>query len=408
MPKLLRRALICAVLSLSPTRSPSAADKDAPQTAPSTAQPAAQFELRDGLANARRQFERERRGRIAFLGGSITASSGWRDQVIAWFRQRFPETEFDFISAGIPSLGSVPHAFRLERDILSRGPVDLLFVEAAVNDTTNTPEPERMLRGMEGVVRHVREANPLTDIVQMHFVMPEHLADYRQGRTPTSIAQHERVAEAYGNVSVHLSREVTQRIDAGEFTWEGDFKNLHPSPFGHRLYAESIIRMAEAAFAGPVADEPRPHPLPEPVDSRSYSRGRFGSIADVRMLRGFKLDPAWKPADGKGTRAGFVDVPALTATEPGAEFEFDFDGTAVGLFITAGPDTGRIEARIDGGSPRSVDTFTQWSPGLHLPWAAMLADDLPPGRHVVRVSLSTERHPQATGTALRVFHLLLN
>jgi hypothetical protein len=31
------------------------------------------FELRDGLANAHRKFEREKTGRIAFLGGSITA-----------------------------------------------------------------------------------------------------------------------------------------------------------------------------------------------------------------------------------------------------------------------------------------------------------------------------------------------
>ena len=77
--------------------------------------------------------------------------------------------------------------------------MDLLFVEAAVNDTTNEPDPNRMLRGMEGIVRHARLANPLIDIVQMHFVMPEHIADYSQGRTPASVAQHERVAAHYGN-----------------------------------------------------------------------------------------------------------------------------------------------------------------------------------------------------------------
>ncbi|MEZ5950373.1 MAG: hypothetical protein R3C12_14405 [Planctomycetaceae bacterium] len=111
------------------------------------------YELRQGLSNCRLKFEREKRGRIAFLGGSITASKGWRDDVIRYFQTRFPETEFDFISAGISSLGSVPHAFRLQRDVLSHGPVDLLFVEAAVNDTTNTPDRDQMLRGMEGLVR---------------------------------------------------------------------------------------------------------------------------------------------------------------------------------------------------------------------------------------------------------------
>ena len=123
------------------------------------------FELRDGLANARRKFAVEKKGRIAFLGGSITAGGGWRDHIMAYFEETFPETEFEFIAAGIGSLGSVPHAFRLERDVLSKGPIDLLFVEAAVNDSSNIPDlPDQMLRGMEGVIRHAREVNPLTDI----------------------------------------------------------------------------------------------------------------------------------------------------------------------------------------------------------------------------------------------------
>src|SRR5262245_12964903 len=90
------------------------------------------LELREGLANCRIKFEREKTGRIAFLGGSITAMGGWRDHTIKYFQEKFPNTKFDFISAGIGSMGSVPHAFRLERDVLSHGPVDLLFVEAAV------------------------------------------------------------------------------------------------------------------------------------------------------------------------------------------------------------------------------------------------------------------------------------
>ena len=43
-------------------------------------------------------------------------------------------------AAGIPSVGSNGHAFRLQRDILMRGPVDLLFIETAVNDVSNFPE----------------------------------------------------------------------------------------------------------------------------------------------------------------------------------------------------------------------------------------------------------------------------
>ena len=107
------------------------------------------FELREGIANAHLKFEREKTGRVAFLGGSITAGGGWRDHTMKYLEAKFPQTKFEFIAAGIGSMGSVPHAFRLERDVLSQGPVDLLFVEAAVNDSSNIPDhPAQMLRGM--------------------------------------------------------------------------------------------------------------------------------------------------------------------------------------------------------------------------------------------------------------------
>jgi hypothetical protein len=314
-------------------------------------------------------------------------------------------------------MGSVPHAFRLERDVLAHGPVDLLFLEAAVNDSSNMPgRPDLMLRGMEGVVRHMRLVSPRTDIVQLHFVMEPHMADYRANRAPDSIAQHERVAIAYGNPSLNLAKEVTERIDAGEFTWAADFKNLHPSPFGHRLYAHGVARMLGAAFAGPVAEAVKPHPLPPALDPRSYARGRLGDLAQIRPGKGFELIRSWAPADdakntkGKkiGTRAGFVHVPALVGTEPGAEFAFDFHGTACGLFIATGPDAGQIEFSVDGRPWQTVETYTSWSGTLHLPWALVLDDHLPEGDHAVRVRILASRSPKSEGTTLRVFHLLLN
>ncbi len=83
--------------------------------------------LRGGLDNYRISFEQEKKGRVAFLGGSITYNPGWRDSICQYLQKRFPETHFEFIAAGIPSLGSTPGAFRLERDVLSKGKIDLLF-----------------------------------------------------------------------------------------------------------------------------------------------------------------------------------------------------------------------------------------------------------------------------------------
>ncbi|HEY5509840.1 MAG TPA: GDSL-type esterase/lipase family protein [Prolixibacteraceae bacterium] len=80
---------------------------------------------RSRLHNAQIVFEREKSGRVAFFGGSITQGSGWRDSVCAYLQKKFPNTRFDFIQAGIASMGSTPGAFRFERDVLAKGRVDL-------------------------------------------------------------------------------------------------------------------------------------------------------------------------------------------------------------------------------------------------------------------------------------------
>jgi sialidase-1 len=91
-------------------------------------------QINAGLKNSPIKFIRNRKGKIAFLGGSITHNPGWRDSVSNYIGDRFVNTPFEFINAGIPSMGSTPSAFRLEKDVLSKGEIDLLFLEAAVND----------------------------------------------------------------------------------------------------------------------------------------------------------------------------------------------------------------------------------------------------------------------------------
>lgn len=369
------------------------------------------FQLRHPLDNSRLKFQRERAGRVAFLGGSITASSGWRDQVMADLQRRFPATKFDFVSAGVPSLGSTPHAFRFSRDVLHRGPVDLLFVEAAVNDETNGNTDVEQVRGMEGVVRQARLANPNVDVVMLHFAEPAKTAVINAGKTPAVILNHEKVAAHYAVPSIDLAREVAERMHAGEFSWEKDFRDLHPSPFGHRLYAQSIARLFDAAWKQPLAADAqlRPNSLPaKPLDEKSYFRGRYVDLKQATLGDGWALVPDWKPTDKAGTREGFVNVPALVAEKPGATLKLKFEGTGAGIFVASGPDTGIVEYRVDGGEWRTRDLFTQWSSGLHLPWAQVLAADLPHGPHELELRVAPSTNAQSKGHAVRIIHLLAN
>jgi sialidase-1 len=371
------------------------------------------FSLRGGLNTCRAKFENDKTGRVAFLGGSITAASGWRDQVCEDLKRRFPETKFDFINAGIPSLGSTPGAFRYQWDVLSRGPVDLLFEEAAVNDDTNGFSNVEQVRGMEGIVRQARLANPQIDIVLLHFADPGKIDQINRGETPAVIANHEKVAEHYGLPSINLAREVTERIHAGEFTWAKDFRDLHPSPFGHELYAKSVHRLFDAAWKDPIPGAPKAA-MPLPLDPNSYFRGQLVSPKDaveskaVIIEQGWRLVSEWEPSDGAGTRPGFVKVPTLVAEEAGATLKFKFSGTGVGLFVASGPDTGTVEFRVDQGEWQTQELFTQWSPQLHLPWAKMLASEVPAGDHVLEMKVANVADPKSKGHAIRVVYLLVN
>ena len=364
---------------------------------------------RNNLKNPFLRFTFEKKGRIVFLGGSITHNPGWRDSVCHYFQQKFPETEFDFINAGIPSMGSTPGAFRFEQDVLKNGPVDLLFEEAAVNDDTNKRKPEEIIRGMEGIVRHALTANPACGVVFMYFADPGKMADYRAGKVPEVIQLHEKVAQRYNIPSIHLAREVTARIDAGEFNWENDFKDLHPSPFGQNIYFQSIKTFLEKEFENGYPNEKVfGVVLPEAIDKTSYSRGRLVEPRPKKPIKGWTLVQNWKPVDGKSTRANFVDVPMLEGTFPGKVIKFHFKGDAVGIAVAAGPDAGIIEYSIDDATWKKQDLFTSWSSGLHLPWFYTLGSGLKPGNHVLQIRLTGDRNPESLGNSCRIRYFYYN
>jgi lysophospholipase L1-like esterase len=362
--------------------------------------------IRTNLENSANKFEKEKSGRIAFLGGSITYGEGWRDSVCNFIQKKYPETKFDFINAGVPSMGSTPGAFRFEMDVLKNGQVDLLFLEAAVNDDVNKATAVEITRAMEGIVRHSKIANPLCDIIIMHFVDPGKIEDYKNGKVPEVIQLHEKVAEHYKVSTINLAKEVTERIDAGEFDWENDFKDLHPSPFGQNIYAQSIKLFLESALKSNLSENAIMAEMPKPLDKYSYSNGILVEPNPPKPIKGWQMVENWNPADGKGTRANYINVPMLVGEYPGKIIKFQFKGNAVGIAVAAGPDAGIIEYSIDESDWKKQDLFTQWSSGLYLPWFYTLDSGLKAGKHTLQIRLTDERNPESIGNkcVLRYFY----
>ncbi len=368
------------------------------------------YTLRGDYRNSYQMFEKERVGTVAFLGGSITEMKGWRDMIYEDLKQRFPYTKFTFIDAGIPSTGSTPGAFRLADDVLSKAKVDLLFVEAAVNDDTNGFNAIEQVRGMEGIVRHALLSNPSMDIMMLHFIYDPFIPKLDGGQMPDVILNHERVANHYLIPSVNLATEIAARMREGEFTWE-QFGGTHPKPLGHAYYAATINKVLDEMYASCVAagTAVKPHVLPAvPLDGYSYTNGKLVDIRQAHINKGWQLVPSWTPRLIAETRPGFVDVPMLETDRPGAKLTLDFEGTAVGIFCVSGPAAGILEYSIDGAPFKKLDTFTAWSGGLYIPWVYMFDTELPKGKHRLMLRMSKDHHPQSKGTACQIRQFVVN
>ncbi|TDB63606.1 SGNH/GDSL hydrolase family protein [Arundinibacter roseus] len=358
-----------------------------------------------GVGNALSVFERKKAGTVAFLGGSITHNPGWRNKVAQYLQERFSDTQFTFITAGIPSLGSTPHAFRFGKDVLEKGTPDLLFVESAVNDRTNGFSKEAQIRALEGILQQAYEANPAMSVVLMPFADPDKFGDYNAGREPVEVAVHRQVAAHYGASFINLSQEIYDRVQAREFSWTYDFKDLHPSPYGQELYFQSIKTLLQNADLNSQTESIQ---LPAPLDKFSYSKAHYVALEEAEPTKGFKIDPQWKPYPPLATRPGFVDVPMLIGEVIGDSFKLNFTGRAIGIAVVSGPDAGILSYRIDGKKAQTIDLFTQWSQQLHLPWYLLLADTLKPGNHTVDVTISDKTNPASSGNACRIVYFLVN
>jgi len=388
-------ALFCAVTTVAPGRDPIASDTF--------------FKIRGSLNKSRNLFISSRKGNVAFLGGSITEMKGWREMLCNYLTLRFPDVELNILNAAIPSLGSLAHTFRFQQDVADKMAPDLLFVEAAVNDHYNGYSDTQQLRSMEGIVQQAKNLNPDIDIVFIYFADPDKNADYEKGITPKVILNHEKVASHYQISSINLANEVADRIKTGEFSWKEDMVDLHPAPFGQKLYFTSIKLFLEQLWGNHTETLSQDGNVDRALlDKFAYMHGDYASLSKAKLKKGFTYDPSYTPKDGYKGRPGFIEVPMLVADTPGAGLVYKFSGTAIGINIIAGSDAGIIEYSIDGKPFANIDLFTQWSRHLHLPWYVLLGDELPDKKHKLKIRITSEHNVQSKGTACRIVHFLTN
>ena len=263
---------------------------------------------------------------------------------------------------------------------------------------------------MEGIVRHAEYADPATDIVFMYFVDPGKIEKYNAGKIPKIIKLHDSIARYYELPALNLAKEVTDRINHGEFTWKGDFRNLHPSPFGQGIYARSMIGFLEKSFSGIIENNEKveDHPLPPELDPYCYDNGVLVEAKEIKRTKGWKFVKRWKPAINARIRPNYIKVPMLTGSYPSEAIKFTFKGNAAGIAVAAGPNAGIVEYRIDNGDWKTRDLFTRHSNLYYLPWYYVLQDELPEGKHTLELKLSDKKNPASQGNKCVIRYFFYN
>lgn len=262
---------------------------------------------------------------------------------------------------------------------------------------------------MEGEVRHALESNPEMDIVMLHFIYDPFIPMIARRQMPDVILNHERVANHYLIPSINLCQEIGERMQNGEFTWD-EFGGTHPKPFGHKFYAAAIGHLFDEMWKG-VSPEGTiaAHDIPaKPLDAYSYYNGDFIALEKAHLNKGWKLVDNWHPDNKAGKRNGFVDVPMLEATRPGDQLTLDFRGKAIGIFCVSGPSAGILEYSVDGAPFKELDTFTEWSHNLYIPWVYMLETELKDTDHKLVLRISKKKNPASQGTECQIRNFVVN
>ena len=78
------------------------------------------------------------------------------------------------------------------------------------------------------------------------------------------------------------------------------------------------------------------------------------------------------------------------------------------IFCISGPSAGILEYSVDGAPFKELDTFTEWSHNLYIPWVYMLETELKDTDHKLVLRISKKKNPASQGTECQIRNFVVN
>ncbi|MCG3160649.1 MAG: hypothetical protein JMDDDDMK_01718 [Acidobacteria bacterium] len=351
---------------------------------------------------------------IAYLGGSITAGAGasnpekssYRALVTEWFRKNYPKSEITELNAAINSAGtsgsSLYGTLRARRDLIAYKP-DLVFVEFAVNDTNEDETATK--KAIEGLLRQLLIVSQPPEVVMLYAANAK-----RNVRTEW----HDAIAAHYQVPSLDLQNRLWAMIDAGRIKpadiWPIATRkdSVNPSDTGHKLYADfitSFLSEQEKLKASPI-----PRTLPQPLVSDEMNYGEFKAIVEIKSERGpgrgsaKERNASWRI---ESTSDRTLPTGLLASDKAGAQIEYYFEGTVIGISYRTGPDGGIFECLIDGKPAPAPMARVDCYSGAPRMGARIIAGGLGLGEHKLTIRVLGEKNARSSGNNVRLGYLLV-
>ncbi len=380
------------------------------------------------LGHFRRCGEEGQAARIVYLGGSITEGQGVDDKRLCWqgllqgeLERSYPRCLFQARNAGIGGTDSRFGAFRMERDVLEARP-DLLFVEFAVNDYTRPAEEIR--ESLEAILYKLWRKVPECDVVFVLTVTGK-MMEESAGREPESVQVHRQVAGQFGLPWVNVGSRLWEKMQTQGLALQDALPDgVHPNRAGYRIYFEGVWEFLQKALSG---GEEKGDPARGPKkDLGAYREGYIGGhreedpaevpgncLRDVQENRytACRMVPA-----SQALLQGFVTEHIamcgrfgsyVSSHRPGDSLEYIFQGDKIGLFYMISCDGGIMEWSLDGGAYEALPAWDTYARTFDRGSARMLAQDLEPGEHRLRIRVARERMEESQGYFVRIGDFLI-
>ena len=212
---------------------------------------------------------------VGFIGGSVTEgayasdykTTSYAGLTKTWWAKTFPQSNVNFVNAGIGGTSSLFGVHRVEEDLLKSNP-DFVVIEFGVNDEVSDEHAEAYASLVRRVLSH--ESQPAVILL---FVMNEGGSNAQENQQP--------IGKYYDLPMISYRDAVWPEVNTksniyGQYNWSDIAADwVHPTNKGHAIIAELICAYLQKTYENLSSISTSVPALPGPDRPYTYENAKF-------------------------------------------------------------------------------------------------------------------------------------